>query len=78
MDILIVFIVAFIAELCAAGYTIALARGNAAVAVVASLLIGIINWGIVLFVIDNHTLVLPSVLGEVVGTAVAMRVARGK
>jgi hypothetical protein len=76
-EYLIVFVVAFVAECCAAGYTLAVARNNLKVAVLASLAVGMVNWMIVLIVIDNHALMLPSIAGETIGTAVVMRMAQG-
>lgn len=75
MENAIAFGAAFIAECFGALYTIALSRDKWKLAIAASFLLGAINWGIFLLVIDNHALVLPSILGEVLGTAFAMRLA---
>lgn len=70
---LFIFVVAFCAELCAAGYTLALARGRVKWAVLCSGLIALLNAGIFIGIVDQHALLIPSVLGEVCGTAAMMR-----
>ena len=75
MEYIAVFLGAFVAELCAAGYTIALTRGKVGVAVFCTALLTLLSTGVLLGIVDNHNLIAPSVTGEVVGTVIAMRIA---
>ncbi len=73
MDYLLVFIVAFIVELCATGYTLSVAKGNYDKAILFSVLLTLLNTGVFFFAIDNRVLLAPSALGEILGTVTMLR-----
>ena len=72
MEILAVFVCAFISELCACGYTIAVAKNRMWGAVVSSIILEFVNLAIVLLVVDNHAFILPSVAGVALGNMAMM------
>ncbi len=70
---LLLFTVAFVSEMCGVGYTLAVGRNKQMAAAVFSGLIALLNAGILMSVVSDHTLLAPSVIGEVAGTVAMLR-----
>ncbi len=70
---LLLFSVAFVSEMCAVGYTLAVARNKQMMAAIFSGAIALLNAGMLLSIVSDHSLLAPSILGEVIGTVVMLR-----
>ncbi len=75
MSYLVMFAVAFLMELCGAGYTVAIARDKDTWAIVLSALNAIFGWGLMLYVVYDVQLFPAAIAGEIAGTMAAMRLA---
>jgi hypothetical protein len=69
----LLFGVAFVSEMCAVGYTLAVARNKQMMAAIFSGAIALLNAGILLSIVSDHGLLAPSILGEVAGTVAMLR-----
>ncbi len=78
MEFIVMFFLSFVTELFVTGYTLAVARNKLAWAAVCSGAVALINAGIFVSIVDNHALLWPSVLGEMIGTTVLLRMAARK
>ena len=74
MEFIAIFLLAFISEALVTGYTLSVARNKFMWAAICSGAIALMNAGVFVSIVDNRTLLLPSVLGEVVGTTVLLQV----
>ncbi len=70
-----VFAFAFVVELAAAGYTLALTSGNVGAAIACSVMVASLSKVCVLSYVSNHRLIISDIAGEVLGTFVAMGLA---
>jgi hypothetical protein len=73
LNSVLLFTIAFVSEMCAVGYTLAVARNQQMMAAICSGAIALLNAGILLSVVSDHALLAPSVLGEVAGTVAMLR-----
>ncbi len=69
----LLFSVAFFSEMCGVGYTLAISRNKQIMAVIFSGAIALLNAGVPLSIVSDHSLLVPSILGEVTGTMVMLR-----
>ena len=76
MDYFFMFLLAFVSELAVCGYTIAVSRNKILIAALCSASIALVNAGILISIVDNRTLLAPSILGEVSGTIAMLSMAR--
>lgn len=76
-NLIIMFLVSFLVECSAAGYTIALTRGRVNLAIILSVLNDVLGWLVVLYVVYNDLGLLPAaIVGNALGTALTMKIAR--
>ncbi len=69
----LLFSVAFVSEMCGVGYTLAISRNKQMMAVIFSGAIALLNAGVLLSIVSDHSLLVPSILGEVTGTMAMLR-----
>ena len=70
------FLLALTMELCAAGYTIAIARSKDNWAVILSAASAVLGWGILLYVVTDIQTMPAAIAGEVLGTVAALRISK--
>ncbi len=70
------FAIAFLVEVCGAGYTIAIARGKDNWAIVLSVMNSILSYGLLVYVVYDMQLFPAAIAGEVIGTTAALKIAR--
>jgi hypothetical protein len=73
LNSILLFFIAFVSEMAAVGYTLAVAKNQQIMAAVCSGAIALLNAGVLLSVVSDHTLLAPSILGEVIGTVAMLR-----
>ncbi len=73
LNSILLFIIAFVSEMSAVGYTLAVGRNKQLMAAVFSGVIALLNAGVLLSIVSDHTLLAPSILGEIAGTVAMLR-----